>query len=481
MSNTTNRIIAYECRQLILNIRAKLQGKLPPQLLLQVPKLEKETGLLEQTWSEFASRNLLSEILRIIKVMEPLLPDNLPSAAAGIKRRVTKALGEHNPTNSKYQNVICLGYRVKTAFDKFKGDVDDWEDMKKKCEDMKTAIRAAYQLANAHHADGTMLKVFMAPEFFFRGINGAYDHADISGQVARKAEPGISEVKGKRALMDIMGDEINQDIYKDWLFVLGTAIAATKLTQTVCAQCSGELEWKRDSARKKTRPVCKSNSAHSGTQEKVLGAFVDNIAFIQKEKQHYIVTKELVSHIDYVTSSVVKDKVTVRGEQLDVIRHAQSSTYDTASNKPTKFQDERMGGGIFIMDGVTIGLEVCLDHAATTTSDTGGRLSNASNIQIQLVPSAGMTISALRTKSGGIVFNVDGSGPHVQVVGSGAKPEIRYDQGSNFFKNTANVDWADAVDEFENITLSDWAAVTAPKECTAPNGSIICYGPYALP
>ena len=83
---------------------------------------------------------------------------------------------------------------------------------------------------------------------------------------------------------------------------------------------------------------------------------------------------------------------------------------------------------VFTIDGITFGLEVCLDHAATTSSTTGGRLDNASNIQVQLIPSAGMTIGKLQTVRDGIVFNVDGSTPHVEVVGkSGGVLEVRND------------------------------------------------------
>lgn len=73
---------------------------------------------------------------------------------------------------------------------------------------------------------------------------------------------------------------------------------------------------------------------------------------------------------------------------------------------PSKFQDERMGGSIFTIDGIRFGLEICLDHI-------NHRLQPGSGIQIQLVPSAGADIgdqAKLACVDGGIVFNVDGGG-----------------------------------------------------------------------
>jgi len=77
----------------------------------------------------------------------------------------------------------------------------------------------------------------------------------------------------------------------------------------------------------------------------------------------------------------------------------------------SRFSDERMGGAIFEMDGIRFGLEICLDHAQN-------RLAGASNIQIQLVPSAGMQWQQYAVGPGGLYFGVDAfSGDQVGVMG----------------------------------------------------------------
>jgi hypothetical protein len=241
-----------------------------------------------------------------------------------------------------------------------------------------------------------------------------------------------------------MRAEIDRPAYKDWLFVLGTAIAVTKLSTTVCTVCHGAVQFQADPTRPgMTKPVCTANNAHVGSKEAVEGAMVDNVAIVMKEGTTYTVTKELVAELDFVKdkSTDIKDVVTLRDEQLAVF----FSSRGEAGNVPPKFQNERMGGSIFTVDGITFGLEICLDHIATPSSDTKGRLDNAANIQIQLIPSAGMSIGTLSTVSGGIVFNVDGLTPHVQVNAGGVK--------------------ASKID----------------RVASGLSGSVRMYGPYAIP
>lgn len=179
----------------------------------------------------------------------------------------------------------------------------------------------------------------------------------------------------------------------------------------------------------------------------------------------------------------IRDVVTVRNENLNVLRVQDN----------TKFQDERMGGTIFTIDGVTFGLEICLDHAASCANHTAGRLDNAASIQVHLIPSAGMGIRKLRAVPGGIVFNVDGSTPHVQVVaGLGTKQEIRFDpvdvKGKPWhLRLPRRLAWKD-IDSMDNLIkanpLDQWSRPTfseAPRVSGGLSGSVLLYGPYDLP
>jgi hypothetical protein len=71
------------------------------------------------------------------------------------------------------------------------------------------------------------------------------------------------------------------------------------------------------------------------------------------------------------------------------------------------------GASVFTIDGVTFGLEVCLDHAQNRLANyyAGAAKAGDPKVQIQLIPSWGMSIGGgkLCVLSQGLVFNVDGA------------------------------------------------------------------------
>lgn len=487
MSRRKNQALARECALVIGQIVEENKGKLPAAIEAPVKLLSKHASMLSLAWSSMAARNLIADILRTLASIEPKLKGKTRIAAEALRKRAQKRVGEHDPNKAGYDNALCFAYRVKTAGDSFAGKPDDYQDMVAKCADMKKAIQAAYQLVSAtNNLDERMLKIFMAPEFFFRGRNGGYNFDDVLGLAEGKT------ARKRRGLLEIMQEEISKPIYKDWLFVLGTVIALSQNTRKKCKSCQAGLEEKVVGGAKKL--VCKGNAAHV-LEDEVLSATVDNIAFVCKENEVHTVSKELVSHIDFVTrtnpvtGAQVKDQVNVRGAATKVERHAQPSGYEAASGTPSTFTDERMGGSIFTIDGITFGLEVCLDHAASTKSPTAGRLDHAANIQVQLIPSAGMWIQQFRTVKDGIVFNVDGSVPHVQVAGfTGQAMELHESvviQGkAHNLQKAANWDpgtMATDLDLEKGIGGGTWQASVALSSGPAPNGVVLQYGPFEIP
>ncbi len=85
------------------------------------------------------------------------------------------------------------------------GDSDDDTDIETRCDIMKEAIRTAYRHGDIDD-DTSVLKVFMAPEFYFRGAKGSYPIEKISG------------------IVDSMRETTDRFELADWLFVFGTAI-----------------------------------------------------------------------------------------------------------------------------------------------------------------------------------------------------------------------------------------------------------------
>jgi hypothetical protein len=321
----------------------------------------------------------------------------------------------------RYLHVSCLGFEIKT------GDVDtvinnagktlgyvasdyrgytlpsapkkyphfdDRADIIARSAIMKQAIGLAYDKYRAHSMaagrnaveESKRLKLFMAPEFFFRGTYGAYSDIGLLSLIFEKIREVTKDPK-----------------YKDWLFILGTALFQTKKTA-------------RDDV------------------NHVLGFILDNFALVQKggiERadglHNYAVQKEYTSHVDFKRPidrvgnrepwNNPANRVVLLNNDEEVRAFAPDGSRDLAEKGSKINPSERTGGAIFTMDGITFGIEVCLDHDKQ-------RLSQSDGIQIQLIPSGGMEITYSAVIPGGLVFNVDGSTPHVQIQGNPSPAEI---------------------------------------------------------
>ena len=116
------------------------------------------------------------------------------------------------PTSAKYEKIQFIAFNIRpdtvtiSSVLTYLGDPDPDTDLRRRCEIMTDAIKEAYIHADVKKDDPSVLKVFMAPEFYFRGAAGAYPLDKISD------------------IPETMRKETDQFIYADWLFVFGTAI-----------------------------------------------------------------------------------------------------------------------------------------------------------------------------------------------------------------------------------------------------------------
>src|SRR5690348_7670903 len=96
-------------------------------------KLLQANALLGQCWSEMACRNLLSDMLRALKVIEldPAVTGNaeVKDLCKDLKELCETHLDKHSPSRRQYDAALCLGYKVKTAGSKYSGKSDDYQDM----------------------------------------------------------------------------------------------------------------------------------------------------------------------------------------------------------------------------------------------------------------------------------------------------------------------------------------------------------------
>lgn len=126
-----------------------------------------------------------------------------------------------------YKWIQFIGCELPTGTGKKKGTLyylgkkDAEKDIKKRCRIMKNAVKTAYDKASGVEKDDPqVLKVFMAPEFYFRGAEGAYPIEKVS-----KIMENLKEETKK-------SDEEDYD-YSDWLFIFGTVIGYHKHEGTI--------------------------------------------------------------------------------------------------------------------------------------------------------------------------------------------------------------------------------------------------------
>lgn len=242
------------------------------------------------------------------------------------------------------------------------------EDIAERVKLVGNAIETARTSAQIDPSDRT-LKIFMIPEFFFRGRSGAYEMDDVQSLVDK--------------LHDLVADSAK---WKDWLFVFGTIVGKSErdktagfLSQLIALFCTADAE------------------AYNYSLIQKGGFGNDKAAGL---KTAFAVLKEKKSGIDFIRAGTLKDG----GIALERVKHL--APLNGRRDERQRRNDD--GASVFTLDGLTFGLEICLDHLV-------GRLRNSRNlpgIDVQLVPSCGAEIDPRRiaVKPGGLVLHCDGLG-----------------------------------------------------------------------
>ncbi|GLQ98835.1 hypothetical protein [Dyella mobilis] len=213
--------------------------------------------------------------------------------------------------------------------------------------------------------DSDTLKVFMAPEFYFRR---ASDHEALAGKFMSSTSFGSYPEESRYELAEALYGAIQgSSLFKDWIIVAGT----------ICSVLA-------DSSRPQMNLL---NTAIMLRGQR--SSMDSSVPYILMEK-HYI------SDIDgpHRSFHANRDPTTV---------------YSFALNP-----DQRLDNLIF-WDGMSVGLEVCLDHSKQVLKNAMNTLRrvlgpNASELDLQLITSCGMDISAdsVSVRDGALVMLTDG-------------------------------------------------------------------------
>ena len=230
--------------------------------------------------------------------------------------------GEELVANPECDGMQTFGY--KNDFDaNVSSPVELWEcylglenkflDVEKRLDVMRDAVEAAYEAASK---ESDTLKVFVAPEFFWRGREGAYvfDRQNITRHGNSKhsgIEDDCTEVC--QILMGLEGLVANKK-YKDWLFVFGTIIASEPLP----------TDDKYNYLFYNFAPVYKGYDPKTQDQY----------------GKRYLVPKRFVSNIDFLTpvrqynGNMTKELVEMTLKQREIVKEEEKSNTETQNLAP---------------------------------------------------------------------------------------------------------------------------------------------------
>ena len=251
------------------------------------------------------------------------------------------------------------------------------DDVRGRVQIMTTAIEKAYDLADK---DDRTLKIFNAPEFFFRGRDGSYVFDKKTWETS--AVFAIGEALAKYVL---------DEKFQDFLFVFGTIIA--------------------------TNADAKMENPDDGLAQYA------NFALVIKggpDGDRFVVPKLEISSIDFLYGN---------NREKNPYFYDEDSTSDYSNSIFVKFQKKLERDYKFQVvennwiksDGIVISIEICLDHLrgaaignSAPMTPIGNKIRYGTNpqflAQISIITSAGMGVTTdnLVLTPGGTIFLQDG-------------------------------------------------------------------------
>ena len=282
-----------------------------------------------------------------------------------------------------------------------RGDLD--EDVRRRAELLSKAVAAA---AANPHVDPEALKIFIVPEFFWRGPAGAYNVDQV-----------FKKLRETHAL--------DYSSYKDWTFVFGTVVC--------CDQLQDPAEPGFDYAVYNLALITgEDNKQVVG----VLKSYRSKLDFLADSKLGGLVEKDgallhMSGNVCACLPSAAPNPGLSRNERSTSIPLTPSGPVPPSSGAcatgadwrgPVSVQVSadllapRVGehissasideDGIFTCRGITWGLEVCLDHAERRLAKSAAK----DKVRVQLLTSAGMSVKeeSVVVPPGGLVFHADG-------------------------------------------------------------------------
>lgn len=313
---------------------------------------------------------------------------------------------------------------------------DNDKDMEARVRILKQAVDVARERIADVEDDDKVLNVFVAPEFYFHGIQGPYLYESDEDDPAER-------------LRGVLSETFEQPEYRNWLFICGTVITAqirdsekmfaasptkarNKVVKSLCEQWLATYGPMKEAIADALAnfvqtchayPCCKvRNRSIIVSQQPMALPQVNgpqtNYHSISTEK--YYVSNEdflLYDTSDEAGASIQGNYRPIVTEQMvayDFIDLTQGDAKRSPFDKYAIFEQSLECSPPTRLEA-RYGVEICLDHRDTRLrrsihNSRGSGEAAANEIGVQVIPSCGMQIisTSVAAKKGGIVFNCDG-------------------------------------------------------------------------
>lgn len=338
--------------------------------------------------------------------------------------------------SAKYTQVQFAGYAVSThpriygdkSLYKFyagiAGEGNESSDLAARLELLEKAVALAGQ---GFAPDDGIYRVFVIPEFFFRGPKGAYAGNVLKNSLLRGLDELLARVGGNIDLAvwgsSILADEAFDSekpsiktklaLGDDFLAVYQAcrelrdrkALKTPELTKILfyLDELEAMLPAEADSAALKLDPLAVVLRDMLAACDLSAEVPVLNQSFVScRGGRRLAVQKQYKSKVDFILnyySSALRERNNA-GAFLQTFVHYPDIPPTTDERKRHDFDPYC----VFSEAGLEIGLEVCLDHIRRRLTRVGAK------VDLQIIPSCGVevTANAIAARSGGYVFNCDG-------------------------------------------------------------------------
>lgn len=259
---------------------------------------------------------------------------------------------ERGDEGAPYRQIQCVALDLSTDPEGCLDRNDGNDDMSARVALLERLLEQA-AAEKAIDEDGKTLKVFMAPEYLF----------------ARHVRNPSGLVCTLESLREKLVALVSAPKWLDWIFVFGTAVGYTRL-KVPKKLLGGGLQH-----HEVFNVALVHRGGHGGEQEMMSGS------------ASLLVAKRLKGGFDFTLGDPAFGSIEAAADSINAERD-----------------------GVFNLSGITFGLEICMDHSMCNLKRSLQFRKDVSQVQVQLIPSAGMAIKrdAVCVQEGGLIFRSDG-------------------------------------------------------------------------